>query len=143
MWLGTLLSTMGVMSERKVSFQKGEAVSELAFPEWDPEDREYLPVYPLADVFLNLAAWRNAHEKGDRAPEDYYGPLFSLAGYILDGVKEGFSDAGEEINGRVEEWFSRLFADCREEEGKGAAFLGQIERLYGLYLEYKKENGIA
>lgn len=64
------------------------AKEDIVFPPWDPDQTDLLDLYPIADAFIAMEAWVLAFSS-DNPPEDYFGPLFSVAGHVLFGVESG------------------------------------------------------
>lgn len=125
-WQSAVLSCMDVLAKRKLNLKNGR---EISFPEWDPDDSAHLECYPICDAVINLYAWNRATTCPDFPPEDYFGPIFSLAGYILDGVSRGYYVTDETMKELEKGYLDRVYAQLGHPEKGRFMLQKQLEAL--------------
>lgn len=140
LWLSAMLSTMNVIHERKLVLGKGENSRVVSFPDWDPDELASIPHYPLADAFLSVETWRLAMQRNDYPPEDYLGPLFSIGGYVLDGIKKGHLAEEPEIQRTVKDFLPTAYKKLPHPETGPKELSAQLSALDGLYAQFVAEK---
>lgn len=140
LWLTAMLSTMHVIYERKLILGKGENARVVSFPDWDPDEVDSVPHYPLADVFLSVETWRLAMLGGDHPPEDYLGPLFSIGGYVLEGIKKGHLAKTPEIERTVKDFLPTAYKRLKNPETGPKELSAQLASLDALYAQFVAEK---
>ena len=133
MWTAGMTSTLSVLFSRKAELPGSTETLDL--PEWDPNDLSSVPYYPYADAFLNLYPFILAADHNDTNVSKYFGPVLSIAGYVLDGVKEGLSPTKKETREQLERWRKSTFRD-EQEIAELSAKLDQLETI----VRQAKEN---
>ena len=63
---------------------------EVCWPNWDESTLESPELIALFDLGIILAAWNLAAKQDELPPEMFLGPLFNLAGFIVEGVERGY-----------------------------------------------------
>ena len=72
---------------------------EKPLPEWDPEDQYLVQYHQACDVGFLLEAAQLSSRDEDLT--DYLGPIYSLAGSILEGIHFGADGDGSDFYGEI------------------------------------------
>ena len=90
--------------------------NEIVFPEWDPEQTEFLEYRDMADAFLILEAFELCAQESFRLPpEQYLRPLFGISGAAMEGVRDGFELRLENMKANYENYLAN--SDPKVDEG--------------------------
>lgn len=103
---------------------------EVPWPQWDEETLKHPELVPLYDLGIILAAWNLAARQDELPPEMFLGPLFSLAGIIVEGVDHGYFLEDEETRKTYYEQRERLAGSHGGEEGFKAALKAQLQSVF-------------
>lgn len=63
---------------------------EVCWPSWDEETLNHPELIAVFDLGIILSAWNFAAKQDEHPPEMFLGPLFNLAGIIVEGVEKGY-----------------------------------------------------
>ena len=125
-WQAGVLSCLDAMEEHKVHLGKDKT---LEFPEWDPDDTEKKDCYPLCDAFMCLYAWNSAAKDSNNPPENYFGPIFSVGGYVLDGMHCGYHATDDTIKELEKDYLTRIYGKMSKPEEGPAKLFRQLDAL--------------
>ena len=130
------VSFVDVIAERAILVNTPKCVR---WPEWDPETLKHPDITPVADLCIMLAAWNFACKDDVNPPENYLGPLFSLAGVIMAGVERGFYLEDEKSRALYEEQRKSLASSHGSEEEFIAALKTQLSSIGDSLIERRKK----
>ena len=106
-----------------------ESPKEVAWPEWDPSMLKHPENIPLYDLGIILAAWNLAAKQDELPPEMFLGPLFTLAGVIVEGVDHGYFLEDKNVRKIYEEQRVKLSSTHGGEEGFKTALKAQLQSI--------------
>lgn len=112
---------------------------QVLWPAWEEETLSHPELIPLYDLCIMLAAWNMAAKQDDLPPEMFLGPLFSLAGVIVEGVDRGYLLQDEKSKKIYEEQRKSLASSHGTEEEFKEALKGQLNSI-AESLQKRKES---
>lgn len=129
------VSFLDVASKRRIL---PNTPKEVAWPEWDESTLEHPEASVLSDLCIMLAAWNFAAKQDELPPEMFLGPLFSLAGVIVEGVERGYYLKDENTKKLYEEQREKLASSHGSEEQFKEALKQQLLSIEEALCEHRK-----
>lgn len=119
----SLLSLSSIAAKRVFAY--GESRHEL--PSWGEEklEGEDELIHKAADVLIGALAY-NLGIANSMSPEDCLGPSESMSGTLLEGVRDGFLEVGEDKE-KAKQTFSSIYLDSKDKRDNLNRLLGAVE----------------
>lgn len=128
-------SVLDVLLARSAKLSSGKQV---LWPEWDPESLKHPELTRLYDLGILIAAWNLALAQDEYPPEMFLGPLFSLSGFVVEGIDRGYCLEDEKSKEIYEQHRNSLVQQFSDEESFIASMKQQLESVAFAIENYRK-----